>query len=420
MVDIYVIGVGMTRFGRHPQQSVKDLTGEALTQALQDAGCTGSDIDAAFFANAGQGAIEGQYMISGQLALRSFGIDEVPISNVENACASASTAFHLACNQLRAGDAEVALAIGAEKMYTPDKAKNFAVFNGAWDVHGVDATAENLRMLSGQAEGKGIDKVGDYSIFMDIYASLAKQHMRLFGTTERQIAGVASKNHGHSTHNPLSQYRKAMSVEEVLAARCVAWPLTVPMCAPISDGAAAAILCRNEALSRFGRARAVRVHACVLAAGSTRTVDEVEKHICHRAAKIAYERAGLSPKDMSLAEVHDASAIGEIIQSENLGFCAFGEGGSLAERGITTLGGRLPINPSGGLESKGHPIGATGLGQIYELVTQLRGEAGSRQVPGARFAIAENGGGFHGFEEAAACVTILGCDGTADLRRARA
>jgi acetyl-CoA acetyltransferase len=177
--------------------------------------------------------------------------------------------------------------------------------------------------------------------------------MRLFGTTERQIAGVASKNHGHSTHNPLSQYRKAMSVEEVLAARRVAWPLTVPMCAPISDGAAAAILCRKEALRRFGRARAVRVHACILAAGSTRTVDEVEKHICHRAAKIAYERAGLSPKDMSLAEVHDASAIGEIIQSENLGFCAFGEGGSLAERGITTLGGGCPSIRRAALSPRG-------------------------------------------------------------------
>jgi acetyl-CoA acyltransferase len=408
MSDIYVVGVGMTRFGRHLDRTVRDLTGEALALALRDAGCERHHIDAAFFANAGQGVIEGQHMIPGQLALRSCGIDEIPIFNVENACASASTAFHLACNQLRAGDAEVALAIGAEKMYTLDKEKNFAALNGAWDVHGVDQTLNNLQTLSGSSKDEQPAEAGGYSVFMDIYASLAKQHMRLFGTTERQIASVSSKNHGHSAHNPLAQYQKPMSIDEVLAARRIVWPLTVPMCSPISDGAATAILCREDALHRFDPARAVKVHACVLAAGSARGADEIEKHVCHRAAKKAYERAGLSPADMSLAEVHDASAIGEIIQSENLGFCEFGEGGFLAERGVTTLGGRLPINPSGGLESKGHPIGATGLGQIYELVTQLRGEAGSRQVPDARFAVAENGGGFHGFEEAAACVTILG------------
>jgi acetyl-CoA acyltransferase len=164
-----------------------------------------------------------------------------------------------------------------------------------------------------------------------------------------------------------------MTIEDVLAARMIAWPLTLPMCAPISDGAAAAILVREEVLDRFNKSRAVKVCASVLGSGSDRRPEEVEKHICHRLALKAYDQAGIEPKDVSVAEVHDASAFGEIIQLENLGFCDFGEGGRLAERGETALGGRIPVNPSGGLESKGHPIGATGLAQIYELVLQLRG-----------------------------------------------
>jgi acetyl-CoA acyltransferase len=412
MDDVYVLGVGMTPFGRHTERTVADLVREAMTAALDDAGVGLGDLEAAFFANAGQGALEDQHMIAGQLALRSAGIEAIPIVNVENACASASTAFHLACSQVRSGAAEVVLAIGAEKMVLPDKARSFAVFNGAWDVRGVDRTLENLKVLSGgrHPEEPTNSNQEPYSVFMDVYASLAKQHMRLFGTTRRQIAAVASKNHWHSTFNPLAQYRDPFTIEEVLAAREVVWPLTVPMCSPITDGAAAAIVCSQRALRKFGRTGAVRVRASALASGTNRGVDEFRKHISHRAANIAYELASVGPNEMSVAEVHDASAVGEIIQSENLGLCQFGDGGSAAERGDTRLGGRIPINPSGGLECKGHPIGATGLGQIYELVNQLRDRAGKRQVEGARFAIAENGGGFHGFEEASACVTILSRD----------
>lgn len=411
MDEIYVVGVGMTRFGKWLDKSVKDLTREAVDLALTDAGCQRNEIGAAFFANAGQGALEGQFMIPGQLALRHCGFAGIPITNVENACASASTAFHLACLHLRAGEADVALAVGAEKMFTPDKNRSMSVFHGAWDVHDTGTVLRNLDVLAGNRVFPDLqDDNGPRSVFMDVYAALAKQHMRQFGTTVRQLAAVASKNHRHSTLNRLSQYRKDMTVDEVLSARRVAWPLTVPMCSPVSDGAAAAVLCRKEALVRFGRARAVRVHATVLASGSDRAADDAEAHICHRAARRAYERAGVGPQDISVAEVHDATAMGEIIQTENLGFCPLGDGGLLAERGETSLGGRLPVNPSGGLESKGHPIGATGLGQIFELVTQLRGEAGTRQVERARFGIAENGGGFHGFEEAAACITILGRD----------
>lgn len=408
MSEVYVVGVGMTRFGKWLDRSVKDLTREAVTMALADAGCEKDAIGAAFFSNAAQAALEGQYMIPGQIALRAMGFSEIPVVNVENACASASSAFYLACMHLRAGEADVVVAVGADKMYTPDKDRNLAVLSGAWDVHDVDTTLRNLAHMAQGVEPPAHADGQPRSVFMDVYASLAKQHMRRFGTTERQLAAVAAKNHRHSVDNPRSQYRTSFTVDEVLAARLISWPLTLPMCAPISDGAAAAILCRKEALRRFETQRAIRVCASVLASGSDRKADELEKHISLRAARTAYEKAGLGPEEMSVAEVHDASAMGEIIQSENLGFCALGEGGLIAERGETSLGGRLPINPSGGLESKGHPIGATGLGQIFELVTQLRQESGKRQVEEARFAVAENGGGFHGYEEAAACVTILG------------
>lgn len=406
---VWIVGVGMTPFGRWPDRSVKDLAKEVIELTLKDAGASRDDIGAAFFSNATQGAIEGQYMIAGQLALRGAGFERIPIVNVENACASGSTALHLACNHLRAGEADVVIAVGAEKMYTPEKERSMAALHGAWDVHAVSEVISNLdRLAAGSPAPSDAAASGQRSVFMDVYAALAKQHMRRFGTTQRQIAAVAAKNHQHSVANPLSQYRTSYSIDDVLAARTIAWPLTLPMCSPISDGAAAAILCTTGALRRFKRSRAVRVLACVLASGSGRDVEDLDAHICRRAARLAYERAGVGPRDISVAEVHDATAMGEILQSENLGLCALGEGGPLAESGETSLGGRIPINPSGGLESKGHPIGATGLGQIYELVSQLRGEAGSRQVQDARLAIAENGGGFHGFEEAAACVTILG------------
>lgn len=242
---------------------------------------------------------------------------------------------------------------------------------------------------------------------MDVYASLARAHMKQFGTTERQLAHVAAKNHRHSTLNPLAQFRYPMSVEEILASRVIAWPLTLPMCAPVSDGAAAVILASEVAVRRLGRSRAVRVAASVLVSGRDRNPTDPTGHVCHRAALRAYEMAGLGPKDVSVAEVHDASAFAEVLQTENLGFCEFGAGGSLVESGSTRLGGATPVNPSGGLLSKGHPIAATGLAQMFELVAQLRCEAGSRQVPGARVGIAENGGGIIDVEEAAACITIL-------------
>ena len=254
----------------------------------------------------------------------------------------------------------------------------------------------------------GASQANQKSLFMDIYAFLTRFHMETFGTTQRQLAAVASKNHFHSTLNPLSQFRSDMSIDEVLNSRLISWPLTLPMCAPISDGAAAAILCSEDALDRFDKSRAVKVHACVLGSGTDREPEEFEKHLCRRTVDKAYEQAGVGPEDMSVCEVHDALAFAEIQQTENLRFCDFGDCVPLAESGATCLGGRIPVNPSGGLELKGHPIGVTGLAQIYELGLQVRGEAGDRQVKDVKFGVAENGGGFYGVEEAATCITILG------------
>ena len=409
MDRVYVVGVAMTPFGKYLNKSVRDLTEEVVEGALADAGCPAERIGAAFFANAAQGAMDGQHSIRGEIALQKFSFDRIPIVNVENACASASTAFNLACTQIKAGGCDVVLAVGAEKMYSEDRAKSFAVFNGSWDVHHVDATVSGLlRMGEGVETPVQYRETGQHSVFMDVYQAFAKFYMKTFGTTPRQIAAVAAKNHRHSTHNPLAQYRRDYSIDEVLAGRMVAWPITLPMCSPISDGAAAAVLCSESALKSFGAARAVEVRASVLASGGKRSASDFRQEVSHIAAQRAYATAGVGPGDVDVAEVHDATALGEIQQSENLLLCEFGAGGALAESGATTIGGRIPINPSGGLECKGHPIGATGLGQIYELVTQLRGEAGSRQVANARIAIAENGGGLIGVESAAVCVTVLG------------
>lgn len=411
MENIYVLGVGMTPFAKQPDLSIKSLTVAATRMALQDAGCTVSDLQAAFFANSTQGHMESQDMIRGQIALREMGIQGIPVVNVENACASASSAFHLAVRYVQSGAADIALAVGAEKMFSSDKARMFSIFDGAWDIHETCRNQELLlQMGNGVVPPPGTTSDKPYSVFMDIYAAMGRMHMREFGTTQRQFAAVSAKNHKHSVLNPLAMYQTEYSIEQILAAPPITYPLTLPMCSPICDGAAAAIVCNEAGLRRVGNAaqRAVKVLAVIMQTGSNRAPEDLNRHVVRFASTKAYEEAGIGPQDISVAEVHDASAIGEIIQSEVLGFCDFGEGGLIAERGDTTLGGRIPINVSGGLESKGHPIGATGLGQIFELVTQLRGEGGARQVQNARFALAENGGGLYGIEEAVACVTILG------------
>jgi acetyl-CoA acetyltransferase len=408
--NIYIAGVGMTPFGRHLDKSLYDLAGEVVVQALTDAGAVREDIGAAFYAGATNGQLQGQTCIPGPIAMRRAGFQGIPVYSVENACASGSSAFNLAVLAVKAGTCDVAIAVGSEKMNVADKARMFGVFDGGWDVSTIE---ENKAVLLALGEGvvppPGTVSERPYSVFMDVYAAFCRNHMKRYGTTQRQIATVAAKNHLHSVHNPLSQYRDACTIEQVLASPPITYPLTLLMCSPISDGAAATVVCNEAGLKRLKGAngRAVKVLASVVRTGVDRTPDEPHTGCAHLAAKKAYEIAGVSPEDVDVAEVHDASAMGEILNAEALMLAGFGEGGPAAERGDFTIGGRIPINPSGGLESKGHPIGATGLGQIFELVTQLRGEAGKRQVADARIAIHENGGGLFGVEEAVVAVNIL-------------
>jgi acetyl-CoA acetyltransferase len=404
--EVFIAGVGMTRFGRHPDSSHIDLAQTAVHAALAECGGRAEDIQAAFYATVVQGATANQHVVPGQFALRPLGVQGIPVFNVENACASSSSALNLACTYVRHGIAEIALAVGVEKLYSDDREARFAIFNQPLDMREARLFLERYAAQLAEAP-PGTPAGGPESVLMDCYAGWARLHMKLFGTTPRQFAVVAAKNHLHSVHNPLAQYRTAMSVDEVLAARPVAWPLTVPMCAPISDGAAAAIVCSREALARLGDARPVRVLASVLRTGSDRDAQDFARHLTRLAAIDAYELAGIGADDVSVAEVHDASVAGEIIETEALGFCPLGQGGPLADSGATSIGGRIPVNPSGGLISKGHPLGATGLGQIHEIVTQLRGAAGARQVAGARIGLAQNSGGIMGVEEAVTSVVIL-------------
>lgn len=414
MENVYVAGVGMTALGKFPERSVKDLTREAVMAALDDAGLSLADVEGGWFANSRQGQMEGQNSVRGQCALRSMGWQSVPIINVENACAGGSTAFNQAATSLMAGQYDIVIAVGADKQFFPDKkAEMFKAFMGGADVHLMKETFDRLASLGKSAVPASI--VDDMemgapgrSFFMDIYAGLARHHMALFGTTQEQIAAVAAKNHRHSVYNERAQYRNAMTNDEVMADRPVVWPLTRSMCSPVSDGAAAVVLVSEAGRKRIGSRRAVKVASSVIVTSSDREPEDYDRHTGRVAALKAYERAGVGPEDMSLAEVHDATSFAEVLQSENLGFCARGEGGPLALSGATSLGGRIPINVSGGLISKGHPIGATGIVMIHDVVRQLRGEAGPAQVQGARFGVIENGGGFWGVEEAATAVHVLG------------
>jgi acetyl-CoA acetyltransferase len=403
----------MSRFAKFYDRNLKSLVTEAVEGALKQAGVTRDDIDAAWVGNAAQGLLTGQETIRGQVALRPAGIDGIPIFNVENACASASTAFHGAWMGIKAGLYDCAIAVGMEKMAFEDperRRKAMEVFNTAIDVETLEQVQANQKRqeqalaASGQASayGEGRQK----SMFMDFYGASARRHMETYGTTQLQLAIISSKNHFHASLNPYAQYRKPMSPEEVLSDDVVSFPLTRPMCAPLGDGAAAAVLCSEAFLKKLGADKPVKVMASALTSGSERRFDGVSAG--QLMIRKAYQTAGVGPGDIHLAEVHDATAFGELTQTENLGFCKAGEGGPLAASGATTLGGKIPVNTSGGLESRGHPIGATGLGQITEIVWQLRGECGDRQVEGARIGLTQNAGGSLPGGEAALSVHILG------------
>jgi acetyl-CoA acyltransferase len=406
MNDIMITGAAMTPFGKFGDRTIRSLAEEAVSAALADAQVRPGDVGMVFFSNAVAGIITGQEMIRGQVALRHTGLLGTPIVNVENACASASTAFHLAVMAVASGAADVALAVGAEKLTHPDKAKSFAAIGTAVDLSQLDELKAWTQggsagsPLPEEAEGDGD---GKRSFFMDVYAANALAYMKRTGATVEDFAQVAVKSHDHAALNPKAQYRTPVTVDEVLASRTVADPLTLLMCSPIGDGAAAVVVCSAERAR--GSADPVRVRSCALVSGTDRTGGE--PGAVERAAGRAYEQAGIGPEDLDVLEIHDAAAPAELMTYEELGLCAIGEGPALLRSGQTRLGGRRVVNPSGGLLAKGHPIGATGCGQIVELVDQLRGRCGARQVDDARVALAENGGGFLGRDAAAMVVTVL-------------
>ena len=409
MTDVYIIGLGMIRFAKYPDRGVRDMAHEAIRKALSDAGLEPGALHAAFFSNTFWGMFDNQHSIRGQVVLRSMGIGGIPVANVENACAGASTALHLAYTGIRAGMYDCALAVGSEKITSDDKLKSLSAYATCMDVENFESQLQLMekanRLFSIEIPAGQTPPGQGRSIFMDAYAMGARWHMSRFGSTQRQLAVICAKNHWHGSLNPLAQYQKEMSVEEVLADKPIAYPLTRAMCAPVGDGAAAAIVCSESFLKKLSDPRPVKIRASVMGSGMDRDFDGED--IGERLVKQAYDAAGVGPADISLAELHDATAYGELHQTEAMGFCPMGEGGPYAESGATRLGGKQPVNTSGGLECRGHPIGASGLAQIYELGVQLRGEAGRRQVEGARLGLAENGGGNIGLEEAAMCIHIL-------------
>jgi acetyl-CoA acetyltransferase len=351
--------------------------------------------------------ITGQESIRGQVILRSIEIGRIPVVNVENACASASTALQQATAMVSAGLYDVVLALGVEKLYHADKRKSFAAFSGAVDVEALQAILASLQQSAADTGAKSASSGSgeSRSMFMDIYAAAARAHMRRYGTTVQQFAEVAAKNSRHGSQNPRAQFRDVLSIEDVLAAPMIAEPLTRPMCSPIGDGAAAAVIVSERKARELGIRKPVRIVSSVLRSGWDHGVDE--PGTVELTSREAFEEAGIGPGEVSVIECHDASAPAEILAYESLGLCAKGDGGKLLDEGATRLGGRIPVNTSGGLLRKGHPVGATGLAQIVELTEQLQGRSGSRQVAGARVGLAHNGGGSVGSDAAAMCVTIL-------------
>ncbi len=319
---VYIAGVGMTPFTRHLERSLEDLAMSALRDSLKDSGCDLASVGAIIYSGTTQGPLHGQFLIPGQTVLARAGVAGIPVFNVENACASASSAFHLAVQLVRAGAHDVVLALGAEKMNINDREKELAFFEAGWDVSRAE---ENLQAFAGLGRNvaipAGSESTKPFSRFMGIYAAFGRAQMEKYGLTQRQLACVAAKNHGHSVHNPLSQFRRPFTVEEILAAPPIQYPLTLPMCAPISDGAAAAVVCSDAGFRRLGlgRTRAIRILATVVNGPAINPEYALEKSGCHLAGRQAFEQAAIGPKEISVAEVHDATAIGEVLAVERVG-----------------------------------------------------------------------------------------------------
>ena len=361
MSDVYVVGIDMIRFGRYPDRAVVDLASEAALLALDDCGIGIKDIQALYSGNIGE-------TMTGQRTLQLIGQTGIPVVNCTNACATGATAFREGWMAIKAGLHDAVLCIGVEKM----------------------AAGMIVKKKVGQEPLPPEGLIGSETM-PAVFATVGLEHSRKYGTTLEQFARVSVKNHHHSTLNPKSMYRKETPLQEVLSAEMIAYPNTKLMCSVNVDGAAAAVLMSDrKARERGLTRRAVRVRASGLASDAWSERNQVMQDVntvSRQAARTAYEMAGVGPEDLDLVELHDCFATAEILHYENLGLCAEGEGGRLIDSGETSLGGRFPVNVSGGLLSKGHPLGATGIANIYEIATHLRGEAGERQVGGARLGL---------------------------------
>lgn len=361
MNDVYVLGVDMIKFGRFPDRTVPDLGAEAALLALDDAGLTIDKIEAFYCGNLGQANA-----MVGQRILQEIGQTGIPVVNCSNACATGATAFREAWTSIKAGLYDVVLAVGVEQM--------------------------GAGLLGGAGGGKGIPKEGllGSGTMPAVFAEAGMEHSRQYGTTFEQFAKISVKNHHHSTMNPKARYQIETPLDEVMNAEMISYPNTKLMCSVNVDGAAAAVLVSEKKAKELGMGRSVRVKASVLTSDPYQERDLVMPDVnsCTRkAAKEAYEMAGLGAEDIDLVELHDCFATAEMLHYENLGLCEDGEAGRLIDEGEVELGGRVPVNVSGGLLSKGHPLGATGIANIYEVCTHLRGEAGERQVEGAKIGL---------------------------------
>lgn len=365
MSDVYLAGVGMIPFGVHAERILVDMAGEAAGLALQDARLDPARVDMGFFASATAAPLFKDVTV-GQNVYWQLGINQIPIFNVENACTSGSAAFYLACNAIAAGQAQVVMVVGGEKMCVPE----MGLLNS-----GATELDTQLGLVTPAS-----------------FAMRAVRHMAEFGTTAEQMASVAVKNRRHAAMNPMAQFREPISAEEVLASPMIADPLTRLQCCPIADGAAAVVLCSSEVAKETSSA--LRVRAWAYGTGDYHNPQDMARWgTDYRTCAKAYKLAGIKPSDLDLVECHDAFTIGEILHYEALGLCEPGQGGRLAAAGESALGGRIPVNPSGGLLSRGHPPGATGLAQVWELATQLRQQAGERQVANASIGLAHCMGG---------------------------
>ena len=414
MSRAFIVGVHSTPFRKWPEQTFRELAETALSGVLEDAGLeSGSGIEHITFANCamgtwGQSNVRGQSCLSA--AAREGRINErAPIVNVEAGCATGSVAFHQIVTAIEAGQIAQGLALGVEKVWVPDDlAKTFGVFSGGIDqLH--PSEWRTFFAEEGERTGVGFDPHPHRVLFLDVHAMQARDHMARHGTTPEHLATIAAKNHQNGRDNENAQFRFGMTAEKVLADKAVLAPFTRSMCAPISDGAAALLLVSEQALATFPAAvrdRAICVRSSTLTGGAFRRLGD--DTVLDHAARAAYQRAGLSPQDVDMAEVHDATAYCELHAYEALGFCDRGQGGAYALSGATQKSGERPVNASGGLIAKGHPLAATGLGMLEELVVQLRGEAGAKQVKGDPvIALQQNAGGLVGLDEAVCAIHLL-------------